>query len=179
MHFHPHGLEQMKKLSLIGLVALCLFTTMARAERLDGIEYGASDNLELKRLDSVKGTVGWVDDTYDLQSLGKFGDGVFWVSDKSVRRNWQAHVILKMFKTYEKPKFFKPTNDPFKRKKRLGYTHTESIVAFDCQKKFYSIKAESWYSSKLELVNSEVFEEDFVAFKAGTVMERLHQKYCF
>jgi hypothetical protein len=152
---------------------------MAHAQRMDGIEYGASDNPELKRLTSVKGLVGWVDDTYDLQPLGKFGDGVFWVSDKSVRRNWQAHVILKMFKSYDKAKFFKPTNDPFKRRKRLGYTNTESIVEFDCQQKLYSIKAESLYSSKLELVNSEVFEEDFVGFKAGTVMERLHQKYCF
>lgn len=160
-------------------IALSSVFGVASAERIDGIEYAEPDNALLKRLDSVKHIPKWVDDAYDLQPLGTFGDGAFWISDKSVRRNWQGQVILKLFKIYDKPKFFKPKGDPFKRHKRAGYTATESIVAFDCSQKRYAIKAESLYTRQLDLLNSEAFEDDFVGFKAGSVLALVHQKYCF
>jgi hypothetical protein len=166
-----------KKHLILGLAMAGLFNAV-QAERIDGIEYGEPDNQLLKRIDSARGQVDWKDPAQDLEALGKFGDGTFWVSDKSVRRNWQGQVILKIFKTYDKPKFFRPTNDPFKRQKRTAYTATESIVALDCAKKVYSVKAESLYASDLSLVDSDPYPDEFVAFKPNTPMAHLQQKYC-
>jgi hypothetical protein len=151
----------------------------AQAERIDGIAYGEPDNLLLQRIQSVKNEAGWTDPTQDLEVLGKFGDGTFWLSDKSVRRDWQGQVILKLFKLYDRPKFLRNTNDPFRRQKRTPYDVTESIVALDCENKTYAVKTDALYDNSLGLVSTETYNPVFSAYKPGSVMELVQQKYCF
>ena len=168
----------MKPRHLIWGLTLASALSCAHADRIDGLEFGEPENAAIERLGAAKGNLSWRDPEGDLELLGKFGDGAFWVSDKSVRRDWQGHVIFKMFKVYDKPKFFRPPNDPFKRQKRVAYTSTESVVEYVCAKKVFAIKAESLYSKEHELLDSDRFPEDFGGFRPGTVMERVHQKYC-
>jgi hypothetical protein len=70
-------------------------------------------------------------------------------------------------------------NDPFKRQKRQAYSLVETVAALDCEKKLFSIKAESLYANPQTLVSAASYEEEFLPFRTGTVMERLHQTYCF
>ena len=146
--------------------------SVGHAQRIDGLDYGEPDNGLLHSLNNKE-------PSKDLVSLGKFGDGNFWVSDKSVRRDWQSHVIFKMFKVNDKPKNLLTSNDAFKRQKRVSYTYVETIAVLNCDKKLFSIKAESMYASPQEVVSSSLYDEEFLPFRSGTVMERLHQTYCF
>lgn len=163
----------MKFRDFLGALVFLGAMSVVHAQRVDGIEYGEANNVLLESLRSQ------AEPSKDLVSLGKFGDGRFWVSDKSVRRNWQSHVIFKMFKVNDKPKNLLTSNDAFKRQKRVFYTYVETIAVLDCDKKLFSIKAESMYASPQEVVSSSLYDEEFLPFRSGTVMERLHQTYCF
>jgi len=153
-------------------VSLACALSVVHAQRIDGLDYGEPNNGLLQVLSNKE-------PSKDLVALGKFGDGNFWVSDKSVRRNWQSRVIFKMFKVHDKPKYLPTPNDAFKRQKRVAYTYVETIAELDCEKKMFSIKAESMYASPDALVSSAPYDEEFLPFRSGTVMERLHQTYCF
>ncbi len=169
----------MKKHQLLMSLALAGCLSAVQAQRIDGMDYGEPDNPLLQRIFSVQHMASWTDPTQDLVALGKFGDGTFWLSDKSVRRNWQGHVILKLFKIYDTPKFLRHTNDPFRRQKRTPYSATESIVALDCENKTYAVKSDALYDSSLNLVSSESYKYEFSAFKLDSVMARVQQNYCF
>ena len=157
---------------------MALFVCSANAERVDGIEFGESNNLLLQRLVSDATTPRWQDPQKDLQVVGHFGDGTFWVSDKSVRRNWQEHVILKLFKVYDKNRFFTETDEKTKKKVRIAFAATESIIELNCTNKVYSVKGEAFYAPNQSLIKSDIFQEEFVGFKAGTAMAQVHQRYC-
>lgn len=163
---------------ILGL-ALALVMGCASAQRIDGIELGEPHNALLERLVSGAATPGWQDPHKDLQTVGKFGDGTFWVSDKSVRRNWQEHVIFKLIKTYQKSNFFTETDAQTRKRKRIAFSFSESVIELNCADKVYSVKGEAFYSPASELIKAEIYMEEFVGFKAGTAMARLHQQYCF
>lgn len=169
----------MKTHQLIVSLALLGCLSAVQAQRIDGIDYGEPDNPLLQRIYSVQNIASWADPAQDLEVLGQFGDGTFWLSDKSVRRNSQGHVILKIFKIYDKPKFLRHTNDPFKRQNRRPYNATESIVELDCVNKVYAVKAESLYDSSFSVVESDPYDTEFSAFKPGSMMARVQQLYCF
>lgn len=160
-------------------MVLALVMSSASAQRIDGIELGEANNPLLQRLVSEARTPRWQDPERDLEVVGKFGDGTFWVSDKSVRRNWQEHVILKLVKVYEKNRFFTETDEKTKKKVRIAFAASESIIELNCAGKVYSVKGEAFYAPNQSLIKSEIFQEEFVGFKAGTAMERVHQRYCF
>ena len=158
---------------------LALFVCSANAERIDGIEVGETNNLLLQRLVSEATTPRWQDPQRDLQVVGKFGDGTFWVSDKSVRRNWQEHVIFKLIKLYDKTKYLTETDDKTKKKVRTAFSAAESVIELNCGQKVYSVKAEAFYAPNQSLVKAEIYKEEFVAFKTGTALASLYQQYCF
>lgn len=168
----------MALLRIILSFALALFVCSANAERVDGIEFGESNNLLLQRLVSDATTPRWQDPQKDLQVVGHFGDGTFWVSDKSVRRNWQEHVIFKLFKIYDKTKYLTETDEKSKKKTRIAFTATESVIELNCAQKVYSVKTEAFYAPNQALIKAESYKEEFVGFKTGTALERLHQQYC-
>ena len=159
-------------------IAMALCISGASAQRIDGIELGESNNLLLQRLVSNAAAPAWQDPQKDLQAVGKFGDGTFWVSDKSVRRNWQEHVIFKLIKLYDKNRFLNETDEQTKKRVRIAFTAAESVIELNCANKQYSVKGEAFYSPKTELIKAEIYKEEFVAFKAGSAIERLHQQYC-
>jgi replicative superfamily II helicase len=169
----------MALLRILVSFALALFVCSASAERVDGIEFGETNNLLLQRLASEATTPTWQDPQMDLQVVGYFGDGTFWISDKSVRRNWQEHVIFKLVKMYDKTKYLSDTDEKTQQRMRIAYTANESVIELNCAQKAYSVKAEAFYDAKQSMVRAQAYKEEFIGFKKGSAVAWVHQQYCF